>query len=102
MAQLPACLVRPARPIGHVEIDCTGPFWTNEGRRKNALLVKTYLIIFVCVATKSYHIVIVSDLSKNAFLASFDRLCFPTGYSIRYIYIYIQIVGQTLREQIAN
>lgn len=40
----------------------------------NSKTVKGFLCIFVCTSTKAVHLEYVSDLSSDAFLATFDCL----------------------------
>ena len=69
MGQLPPNRIAPPFTIVGV-----GPFTTNRGNlRKATLLVKAYVCIYVCMATKAVHLETCSDLSMDTFLASFMR-----------------------------
>jgi len=79
MADLPASRVTPARPFLHVGIDYAGPFLIKESRRRNSRSSKSYLAVFVCMAIKSVHLEVVSDLSTDAFIASLHRFVARRG-----------------------
>lgn len=79
MADLPSFRVRPCRPFSNVGVDFAGPFQVKESRRKNAKAIKGYLAVFVCTVIKSVHLEIVSDLSTDAFMASFNRFISRRG-----------------------
>lgn len=40
---------------------------------------KGYIVIFVCLAIKAVHIELVSDLSTEAFMGAFQRMCSRRG-----------------------
>lgn len=74
MASLPGQRVKPARPFVSARVDYCGPFTLRVGTKRSRTLVKTYLAIFVCMATRAVHIEVVDDLSAQAFLDAFT--CF--------------------------
>ena len=73
MSDLPPARVQISRVFAHTGIDYFGWFETKESTRKNARTYKTWCALFVCMSTKAVHIEVVSQLSKEAFLAAFDR-----------------------------
>ena len=79
MADLPTARVTPSRPFSHAGTDFAGPFSLKLSGRKNSSVVKCYLCIFVCFATKAVHLEIVSSLSTDAFMATFDRFISRRG-----------------------
>jgi len=79
MADLPSFRVCPSRPFSNVGVDFAGPFQIKESRRRNSKSTKGYPALFVCTAIKSVHLEIVSDLSTEAFLASFNRFISRRG-----------------------
>ena len=79
MGQLPAARVTPTPPFTITGIDYAGPFILKRGHTRKPVLVKAYLALFVCLATKAVHIEIVSDLTTEAFLASLKRFISRRG-----------------------
>ena len=73
MSDLPPARVQISRVFAHTGIDYFGWFETKESTRKNARTYKTWCALFVCMSTKAVHIEVVSQFSKEAFLAAFDR-----------------------------
>ncbi|XP_033228837.1 uncharacterized protein LOC117180447 [Belonocnema kinseyi] len=85
MGNLPKDRVSFTRPFEHVGVDYCGPFFVKENRHRNRTKVKTYISIFVCLATKAVHLEIASDLTREAFIAClsrfFSRRGFPSSIS---------------------
>uniref|UniRef100_A0A8D8QZ38 Integrase catalytic domain-containing protein n=1 Tax=Cacopsylla melanoneura TaxID=428564 RepID=A0A8D8QZ38_9HEMI len=73
MADLPTARVTQGRPFQNVGVDFGGPFSYKTGPRRNSPVGKCYLALFVCMATKSIHLELVSSLSTAAFIATLDR-----------------------------
>ncbi|XP_011879230.1 PREDICTED: uncharacterized protein LOC105568293, partial [Vollenhovia emeryi] len=73
MAPLPGDRVRPSRAFAIVGVDFAGPLVTlvnkGRGRRTN----KSYIALFVCLATRAIHLEATSELSTAAFLATLRR-----------------------------
>lgn len=61
-------------------VDYAGPFYYKEGTRRNSKLIKCYIAIFVCFATKAVHIELSSNLSSEAFLNVLKRFIARRGY----------------------
>ena len=79
MGQLPASRVTPTPPFTITGIDYAGPFTLKKEHTRKPVLVKAYLALFICFATKAVHIEIVSDLTTEAFLASLKRFIARRG-----------------------
>lgn len=79
MGDLPSRRLTPARPFTNCGVDYCGPIMIREGRRRNSKLVKAYISIFVCFATKAIHIELVGDLTTEAFLCALKRLISRRG-----------------------
>ena len=79
MGQLPAARVTPSPPFTTVGIDYAGPFTLKRGYTRKPQMVKAYLAVFVCFATKAIHLEIVSDLTTEAFLAALKRFTARRG-----------------------
>ena len=79
MADLPADRVTQARVFNGVGTDFAGPFQIKASQLRNAKIMKAYLCVFVCLATKAVHLEVVSELSTEAFLAAFSRFVSRRG-----------------------
>ncbi|XP_017468143.1 PREDICTED: uncharacterized protein LOC108360394 [Rhagoletis zephyria] len=79
MASLPRQRVNVARPFLASGVDYCGPFTIRIGTKRSRTTVKTYLAIFVCMATKAVHIELVDDLSSMAFIDAFTRFVSRRG-----------------------
>lgn len=79
IGDLPADRVVPARPFLGVGTDFSGPFCVKTSRRRNAKTLKAYLCVFVCLFTKVVHLVLVSALSTEAFIAAISRFISHRG-----------------------
>lgn len=67
----PRCQINP--PFSKVGIDYCGPYNIKTSRLRGSKIYKCYIAIFICLATKAVHVEVVSELSTQAFLASFKR-----------------------------
>ena len=79
MGELPRSRVVPARCFLRVGVDFGGPVYLKQGQRRNASLIKAYICLFVCMATKAIHLELVSNLSTDAFIAALDRFVSRRG-----------------------
>ena len=73
MGNLPVERLNPSRPFARCAVDFCGPVNTYL-RIRGKVPYKTYIAVFVCLATKAVHIEVVSDLSTDAFIAALKRL----------------------------
>lgn len=73
MGQLPVDRVTLKRPFFVTRIDFAGPVTTlvnqGQGRKTN----KSYILLFICFATRAIHLEAVSDLNSNLFIAALRR-----------------------------
>jgi hypothetical protein len=81
MVSLPSARVNPGRPFLHSGVDYAGPFLTRVMTVRNTTTLKSYLCIFVCLATKAVHLEAVSDMTTDGFLAAFKRFTARRGAS---------------------
>ena len=79
MGQLPAQRITPNPPFHITGVDYAGPFTLKKGHTCKPVLVKSYIVIFVCFSSKATHIEIVSDLTTEAFLAGLRRFVARRG-----------------------
>lgn len=79
MGQLPAARVLPTFANEKVSVDYAGPLTLKVGTIRRPTYCKAYAAIFVCLATESCHIELVSDLTADAFLAALRRFVSQRG-----------------------
>jgi len=79
MGNLPKQRIKPSRPFSVCGIDFDGPFMIKSSLRRNALMTKGYLCVFVCFATKVIHLELVCDLSTQAFINALKRFTSRRG-----------------------
>lgn len=79
MADLPSPRVNISRAFLHVGADFAGPLILRESLRRKAATSKTYICVFVCLATKALHLELVTALSTDAFMAAFQRFISRRG-----------------------
>lgn len=79
IGNLPLCKCRQALPFSGVGVDFLPPFAIKEGSRKSGNTHKAYLYLFECMATWAIHSEVTSTLSKDTFLARFERFIVRRG-----------------------
>ena len=79
MGNLPADRLEYSRPFLNVGVDYCGPFYIKERRYRNVKKIKTYVSVFVCLATKAVHLELASDLTTEAFLGCLKRFISRRG-----------------------
>ena len=79
MGQLPSCRVQPSPVFNNVGIDYAGPIAVKFGGPRSKTTHKSYLAVFVCMATTAIHIEPVTALSTKAFLEAFSRFTSRRG-----------------------
>ncbi|GFX81292.1 uncharacterized protein TNCV_1829291 [Trichonephila clavipes] len=79
MGNLPANRLSAGRAFLNVGIDFGGPFITKPNVSRSKVKLKSYLALFICMATKAVHLEVVSDLSADAFMAAFLRFISRRG-----------------------
>ncbi|XP_050313689.1 uncharacterized protein LOC126748481 [Anthonomus grandis grandis] len=79
MSELPESRVTVSRPFNKVGVDYGGPFLIKSSNLRKAPLSKSYIAIFVCMATKSVHIELVTDVSTEGFISSLKRFIARRG-----------------------
>ena len=81
MGNLPAKQIQFTRPFVHTAIDYCGAFFAKKKRHRNRNKIKCYVAVFVCLASKTTHLELVSDLATEAFLAALKRFFSRRGKS---------------------
>lgn len=76
---LPKARTQPSKPFTNTGVDYCGPIFIKQGNRRNQKLIKTYVAVFVCFATKAVHLELAVDLSTAAFLAVLRRFLARRG-----------------------
>ena len=74
-----SCATSTTLPFSVVGLDFAGPFFCNRGNPRKPTLIKAYACLYVCFITKAIHIELVSNLTSEAFLASFYRFAARRG-----------------------
>ena len=69
----------PQRLFNVVGMDFAGPFDILFSSGRGAKTTKGYVLVFICLVIKATHIEIVSDLTTQAFLATFARFTARRG-----------------------
>ena len=73
MGQLLETRVKPSPPLPVTGIDFAGPFTTKRGNPRKPTHLKSYVCLFVCIATKCIHLKLCSDLSMASLMAALTR-----------------------------
>lgn len=81
MGNLPAMRVQQVKPFARAGVDYAGPIQIKASRMRKSPVLKAYLCIFVCCATKAVHVEVASDLSTDVFLAAYKRFVSRRGRS---------------------
>lgn len=79
MGHLPPCRVTPHHVFDQVGVDYAGPMSLRTHKLRGAKLIKVYIALFICLATKAVHLEAVTDLSTEAFIATFRRFVSRRG-----------------------
>lgn len=79
MGDLPEVRVNNYSPFFNVGVDYGGPYLIKDRKGRGSKLSKAYVCLFVCLSTKAVHIELVSELTTEAFLASFNRFASRRG-----------------------
>ncbi|KAK2578364.1 hypothetical protein KPH14_000931 [Odynerus spinipes] len=61
-------------------VDYAGPFFITSARLRDAAVTKTYLVVFICFATKAVHFEVASKLSSAIFIVAYRRFIARRGH----------------------
>lgn len=67
------------KPFTNTMVDFTGAIFIKTSKIRNAKIIKAYICIFICMATKAIHVELVSDMTGEAFIASLRRFIARRG-----------------------
>lgn len=79
MGNLPNPRVHLEYPFIDTGVDYCGPVMISDRKGRGSRLIKSYICVFVCLAVKAIHIELVTDLTKEAFLAALYRFISRRG-----------------------
>lgn len=79
MADLPPFRVRQIRPFAKTGLDFAGPFTTRPRKVRDKTRFKSYLCVFVCMATKAIHLELLTDMTRDCFIVCLDRFVARRG-----------------------
>ena len=79
MADLPEVRTVPCRPFSKTAVDMAGPLMVKTSSLRNARLVKAYMAMFVCMATKACHIELVGNLTTASYQGALERFMARRG-----------------------
>lgn len=80
MANLPEERIVSNRAFLKVGVDFGGPYSTKSDKLRKPQILKSYICLFVCMATKAVYLEMVSSLSSEAFLAALNWLTSRRGF----------------------
>ena len=69
MADLPEDRVQSAPPFSYCAVDCFGPWYIEEGRRR----LKKYGVLFTCLASRAVHLEVANSLTTDSFMNAYRR-----------------------------
>ncbi|XP_050671778.1 uncharacterized protein LOC126970094 [Leptidea sinapis] len=79
MGNLPSERTQLQFPFLNTGLDYAGPVLIADLKSRGCKLIKSYICVFVCFAVRAVHLELVSDLTKEAFLAAFNRFISRRG-----------------------
>ncbi|XP_041973748.1 uncharacterized protein LOC121729336 isoform X1 [Aricia agestis] len=79
MGNLPTDRTHLEFPFLRSGMDFAGPVLIADRKGRGCRLTKSYICVFVCFAVRAVHLELVSDLTKEAFLAAFSRFISRRG-----------------------
>ncbi|XP_043063531.1 uncharacterized protein LOC122319802 [Drosophila ficusphila] len=83
MGDLPLHRVNsPQRPFVTTGVDYTGGIELRAARIRGSNTYKGYIAVFICLATKAVHLELVTGLTTEHFLLSFDRFTGRRGMTV--------------------
>lgn len=72
-------MTAPARPFLHCGVDYAGPIAVRSSKGRGVKSHKSYVALFVCLATRATHLELVGGYDTPAFLDAYTRFCARRG-----------------------
>ncbi|XP_074105832.1 uncharacterized protein LOC141531748 [Cotesia typhae] len=79
MGQLPARNVTPGSAFAHTGVDCAGPVQIKTTNIRGSRTYKGWICVFVCLASSTVHLELVSNYSSSGFIAALHRFTSRRG-----------------------
>lgn len=79
MGDLPHHRVTQSKPFEKTGVDYGGPFLVTPFKGRGYKTTKAYICLFICLTTKAVHLELASDLTTEAFIATFRRFLARRG-----------------------
>lgn len=79
MGNLPKQRIELEFPFLESGVDYAGPIMISNRKGKGSSLIKSYICAFVCLATKALHLELVSDMTKESYIAALNRFIARRG-----------------------
>ncbi|XP_047997103.1 uncharacterized protein LOC125234760 isoform X2 [Leguminivora glycinivorella] len=79
MSPLPAQRLHADHPFTHTATDYAGPILISNRKGRGAILIKAYIVVFVCLAVRAVHLELVTDLTSQGFIAALNRFIARRG-----------------------
>lgn len=79
MGDLPSERTDLEYPFLNVGVDYCGPVLILDRKGRGSRLTKSYICVFICLAIKAVHLELVTDLTKDAFIATLNRFIARRG-----------------------
>ncbi|XP_047538693.1 uncharacterized protein LOC125072211 [Vanessa atalanta] len=73
MGQLPEQRLDPGYPFQTTGVDYCGPLQAADRKGRGSKTIKVYIAVFVCFTTKALHLELVTDLTKETYIAALRR-----------------------------
>lgn len=79
MSSLPAKRLQAEHVFTHTATDYAGPILISNRKGRGSQLIKSYIVVFVCLAVRAVHLELVTDLSSQGFIAALNRFIARRG-----------------------
>lgn len=83
MGNLPPSRLQSHSVFQNVGIDYAGPVLLKTHKLRRNILIKAYIALFICTSTKAIHLELVTELTSDAFIATFRRFVARRGKPIK-------------------